>query len=95
MKTNAAPPVLSVITPIALDHREYLGETLAAIAGEKAGIFRSGVPALSAEPACDATDGARESVSIAATGPERRPWSLTFRRTGPRWRLIGASIVSP
>ncbi len=45
--TNAAEPLLCVVTPIALDHREYLGETLAAIAGEKAGILRPGVPALS------------------------------------------------
>ena len=34
-------------------------------------------------------------VSIAATGPERRPWSLTFRRAGQRWRLTGATVVSP
>jgi hypothetical protein len=57
--------------------------------------LRVRLPALSAEPACDATDGARESVSIAATGPERQPWSLTFRRAGPRWRLTGATVVSP
>ncbi len=52
--TNASSPVLSVVTPISLDHREYLGETLAAIAGEKAGIFRAGVPALSAEQEAEA-----------------------------------------
>jgi len=50
--TNVIPaPILSVITPIALDHREFLGETLAAIAGEKAGILRAGVPAvIAAQP---------------------------------------------
>ena len=32
-------------------------------------------------------------LSIAATGPDRRPWSLTFRRAGARWRLTGASPV--
>ena len=57
--------------------------------------LRARLPALSADPACDAADGARGSVSIAATGPERRPWSLTFRRAGPRWRLTGANVVSP
>ena len=57
--------------------------------------LRARLPALSAEPACDDADGARESVSIAATGPERRPWNLTFRRSGPRWRLTGATVVSP
>ena len=35
---------LCVITSIGYDHMEYLGETLAQIAGEKAGIMRSGVP---------------------------------------------------
>ena len=37
-------PELCVITPIALDHTELLGDTLAAIAGEKAGIVKPGVP---------------------------------------------------
>ncbi|HEV7515684.1 MAG TPA: Mur ligase family protein, partial [Thermoanaerobaculia bacterium] len=44
--TNLAAPVLSVITPISFDHQEYLGDTLAAIAREKAGILRRGRPAL-------------------------------------------------
>jgi dihydrofolate synthase/folylpolyglutamate synthase len=44
--TNTCDPVLSVITPIAFDHREMLGGTLAAIAREKAGILRPGRPAL-------------------------------------------------
>jgi dihydrofolate synthase / folylpolyglutamate synthase len=38
--TNIVEPVLSVITDIALDHQDYLGETIAAIAREKAGILR-------------------------------------------------------
>lgn len=37
-------PVLSIITPISLDHQQYLGETLSQIAGEKAGIIKRGVP---------------------------------------------------
>lgn len=53
--TNLADPILSLITPIGFDHRELLGDTLAAIAREKAGILRSGRPALAwiedAEPA--------------------------------------------
>lgn len=42
--TNVVDPVLSVITEIALDHQQMLGDTLAAIAREKAGILRPGVP---------------------------------------------------
>jgi dihydrofolate synthase/folylpolyglutamate synthase len=37
-------PALSIITPISLDHQQYLGDTLALIAGEKAGIIKRGVP---------------------------------------------------
>ncbi|OLV19004.1 bifunctional folylpolyglutamate synthase/dihydrofolate synthase [Deinococcus marmoris] len=44
--TNALDPVLSVITNVALDHTEILGNTLAAIAAEKAGILRPGRPAI-------------------------------------------------
>jgi len=47
--TNAVEPRLSVVTSIALDHREHLGSTLEAIAGEKAGILRPGVPAVVAD----------------------------------------------
>lgn len=42
--TTACTPRVTCITPIAFDHMEYLGDTLAAIAGEKAGIVRPGVP---------------------------------------------------
>jgi len=42
--TNIVRPLVSVITNISLDHQEFLGETLIAIAGEKAGIIKEGVP---------------------------------------------------
>jgi len=42
--TNVVRPEVAVITSIGLDHREYLGGTLAAIAGEKAGIIKPGLP---------------------------------------------------
>ncbi|MGE5754049.1 MAG: bifunctional folylpolyglutamate synthase/dihydrofolate synthase, partial [Deltaproteobacteria bacterium] len=44
--TNACVPEVSVVTTVAIDHREWLGETLREIAEEKAGIFRPGVPVL-------------------------------------------------
>lgn len=37
-------PRLTIITPVSIDHQQYLGETLAEIAGEKAGIIKRGVP---------------------------------------------------
>ena len=47
--TNVITPELSIITSIGLDHCQYLGNTKAAIASEKAGIFKAGVPALAGE----------------------------------------------
>ncbi len=47
--TNIITPDLSIITSIALDHCALLGNTLEAIASEKAGIFKKGVPALVGE----------------------------------------------
>ena len=44
--TNVVRPALSVITPIDFDHEIYLGHTIEAIAGEKAGILKPGVPAV-------------------------------------------------
>ncbi len=45
--TNIITPQLSIITNVALDHEAYLGTTLAAIAAEKAGIIKPGVPVVS------------------------------------------------
>ena len=41
-----ARPAATVITPVDLDHQQFLGETLAEIAGEKAGILKRGVPCI-------------------------------------------------
>jgi dihydrofolate synthase/folylpolyglutamate synthase len=61
--TNLCDPVLSLITPIGFDHREYLGETLAAIAREKAGILRSGRPALAWIEEPEAAQSVREAAT--------------------------------
>ena len=39
-------PALTIITPVSLDHQQYLGDTLALIVGEKAGIIKRGVPVI-------------------------------------------------
>jgi dihydrofolate synthase/folylpolyglutamate synthase len=51
--TNIVTPLASVITNIALDHQQWLGDTLEQIAAEKAGIIKPGVPVITAteEPA--------------------------------------------
>ena len=44
--TNVIDSEVAVMTPIGLDHQEYLGDTIAEIAQTKAGIFRAGKPAV-------------------------------------------------
>jgi dihydrofolate synthase / folylpolyglutamate synthase len=44
--TNVVRPILTVITPIDFDHEAYLGHTIEAIASEKAGILKPGIPAV-------------------------------------------------
>jgi len=46
--TNVVSPAVTVITPIGLDHMEYLGDTIEQIAAEKAGILAERVPAVMA-----------------------------------------------
>ena len=45
--TNVIVPLVSVITNVSMDHEQYLGDTIADIAGEKAGIIKPGVPVVS------------------------------------------------
>jgi dihydrofolate synthase/folylpolyglutamate synthase len=47
-------PLASVITPVSMDHTEFLGNTLASIAGEKAGIIKRGAAVVCAEQADEA-----------------------------------------
>lgn len=46
--TNCCRPLVTAITPISFDHMEWLGHTLEAIAREKAGILKAGVPCVAA-----------------------------------------------
>ena len=52
--TNVVTPLASVITNIALDHEQWLGETLAKIAVEKAGIIKPRIPAVTATEEAEA-----------------------------------------
>ncbi|TKB25333.1 bifunctional folylpolyglutamate synthase/dihydrofolate synthase [Desulfopila sp. IMCC35006] len=45
--TNVVTPLVSIITSVSMDHEAYLGDSLTAIAGEKAGIIKPGVPVVS------------------------------------------------
>jgi dihydrofolate synthase/folylpolyglutamate synthase len=60
-------PLLTAITPISIDHRSYLGSTIAEIAGEKAGILKSSVPCVvSAQPPAAAEVIGRRAAAVAA-----------------------------
>jgi dihydrofolate synthase/folylpolyglutamate synthase len=52
--TNIVTPLTSVITNIGLDHQQWLGHTLAAIAAEKAGIIKPGIPVVTSVEAPEA-----------------------------------------
>lgn len=77
--TNVADATVAVITPVGLDHTEYLGDTLGEIAGEKAGVIKPGAAVLVAQQdlaaaevivaACVAHDVtvAREGLEFAVT----------------------------
>jgi folylpolyglutamate synthase/dihydrofolate synthase len=54
--TNVADGAVAVITPISIDHERYLGNTVASIAGEKAGIIKPGAVAVLAQQPIDAAE---------------------------------------
>jgi dihydrofolate synthase/folylpolyglutamate synthase len=54
--TNIVTPLASVITNIAFDHQQWLGDTIAKIASEKAGIIKAGVPVATTETGTEALE---------------------------------------
>ncbi|MEP6470456.1 MAG: folylpolyglutamate synthase/dihydrofolate synthase family protein [Acidobacteriota bacterium] len=91
--TNVAPPNLSVVTSIGLDHTAELGTTLAAIAREKAGIFRSDRPALigprEEEPREALLQAARECGAVAHLAEEEvRVSGVATSPDGTRFSLV-------
>lgn len=77
-----AEPAVTVITPVDLDHQQYLGDTLPQIAGEKAGIIKRGVPCVVGPQHEDALDvierqAARMGAPIHAYGQH---WHVSTER---------------
>jgi dihydrofolate synthase / folylpolyglutamate synthase len=79
--TNLADPILSLITSISLEHREFLGDTLAAIAREKAGILRPGRPALTWVEAPEAMEALRQAADELGTDLRSAPGLLRLEGT--------------
>ena len=75
--TNVFEPSLSVITPVALDHAEFLGRDLAKVAMEKAGIVKPGTPLVTGPQ----TDTARQVIAARAESlrAPARFWGADFR----------------
>ena len=80
--TNVLTPELAVVTTIGLDHCAQLGDTLEAIAGEKAGIFKPGIPALVGEsdPETDPVFDDKAWMNCPLTYADRVRPSLWHRR---------------
>jgi dihydrofolate synthase / folylpolyglutamate synthase len=94
--TNIVEPLASVITNVGWDHQAVLGRTIAAIASEKAGIIKAGVPSLTAAAEPDALAilkaRARECDSplilVDEAAVERMDWPLGL--AGPHQRVNAA-----
>lgn len=80
--TNAVTPLVSVITPIALDHSQWLGDTIAKIAAEKAGIIKPGIPVVSARQEVDAArvlEGKAGATSVRFITSPLPNWEVALR----------------
>ncbi|MCT4684529.1 MAG: bifunctional folylpolyglutamate synthase/dihydrofolate synthase, partial [Roseicyclus sp.] len=100
-------PALTVITPVDMDHQQYLGETLGQIAAEKAGIIKRGVPVIVGRQQDEALEvieaqAARLNAPVFAHGQHWHVWEehgrLIFQdETGlldlPKPALLGAHQV--
>jgi dihydrofolate synthase / folylpolyglutamate synthase len=90
--TNVVLPEVAVVTGVALDHTEYLGESLGAIAFEKAGIIKAGRPVVAAAPAGEAVEvvlreAARQAAPLCLQG---RDFDLVPDGEAFRFRGLGA-----
>ncbi len=77
--TNVVDPVLSIITPVSIDHQQYLGDTLPEIAGEKAGIIKRLTPVVVGPQQPAALDvieavAARLGAPVIAHGQQWHAW---------------------
>lgn len=87
-----AKPLATVITPIAMDHTEFLGDSLEAIATEKAGILKPNVPCITgmqAEPVFDVIAHKAQEIGAPLIG-YRNDWDAVIDRDGFELTFRGA-----
>ncbi|MBH2777582.1 bifunctional tetrahydrofolate synthase/dihydrofolate synthase [Serratia marcescens] len=89
--TNIVDPSVAVITSIALDHTDWLGNDRESIGREKAGIFRSGKPAVVGEP--DMPDSIRQVAETLGAPLYRRGEAWSFSEQGDRWQWQGGDTL--
>lgn len=85
--TNVVQPVVTAITSIGLDHTEVLGDTLAAIAAEKAGILKPGVPCAVGPVPSEALDAIRRRADQVGAPLWTSGTHLRRERRGEAWAL--------
>lgn len=103
--TNLVQPVAAGVTQIGYDHLEYLGETLEAIAGEKAGIYKAGAAAVVGEtsPAIRTLLQAQAervgSVPVLVTGRDWQVEDVRVDARGTRFSLtvggVSQELITP
>ena len=90
--TNVVSPDATAITSIAFDHEQYLGHSLRAIAGEKAGTIKPGVPVVVGVVTADAEE-AIETVARERGAPIVRAWDgVTVGRASSPGRASSAPM---
>jgi dihydrofolate synthase / folylpolyglutamate synthase len=90
---NIVDPDVAVVVSIGFDHQEYLGDTLEAIAAEKAGIFRRGRPAVIGGRVPSAV---LEAAAHAIGAPLKRlAIEYNYILEGPGWRFRGTGWDLP
>ncbi len=94
--TNAITPAVSVITPIGWDHMDMLGDTLAKIAAEKAGIIKPGVPVITMPQPPEALDVIQRTAAERGTSLTivKAPWNGETGLAGTHQRWNAAMAVA-
>lgn len=82
--TNVVDPATCVITPIGMDHSDYLGDTLAEIAEQKAGIITAAVPVITA---------AQDSEAMAVLADKAAEMGAPLLRAGVDFSIVGRDLA--
>lgn len=93
--TNVIVPVAAAICDIDFDHMQYLGSTIEAIAGEKAGIIKPGRPVVAGIRRPEAAAVVEQEARSKGAPLTRAPEAVAIRRTALDWRGQRLHIETP